>query len=121
MSRPELLSVCSKSLRPSWPPDFVPFPVTQSLFDQNQLSVACWGAVSLGAGWVTSKLCWSSSGATRTWLMTGDRLACNLNAVCFGITFAMLTMAHASQQTNARLTGESKSQCIILYANVVLN
>lgn len=37
--------------------------------------------------------------------MTGDRLACNLNAVCFGITFAMLTMAHASQQTNAAHRG----------------
>lgn len=88
------------------------FPVTQSFFDQNQLSVAWRGAVSLGPAWVTHEARWSSTGAISIWLMTGDQLSGNLNAVCFGIWSSNAHTGRHSVVELCRLTRELGSESI---------
>lgn len=95
------------------------FPVTQNFFDQNQLSVVWRGAVSLGLARVTHEPRWSSTGAISIWLMTGDQLSSNLNAVCFGIGFSMLTLDDTLWQSYADSLGRSGQK--VLECNLYKN
>lgn len=95
------------------------FPVTQSFFDQTQLSVVWRGAVSLWPARVTHEPRWSSTGARSIWLMTGDQLSGNLNAVCFGIWFSMLKLDDTLWQNYAGSLGNSGQK--VLECNLYKN